>query len=94
MKKKSVFYFGAVFAGLVGIIGSYFGKQYSKDDSLLVLSAHADVAPWAWGFGDGGGGDGDGGGGSGGCSDGDSGDGSDGSDGGGGGDGGDGGDGD
>ena len=71
MKKRSLFYLGAVLTGLAGIVGSYFGKQYSKEDSLLVSSAHADVAPWAWGFGDGGGvGGGDG---SGGCSDGDSG---------------------
>ena len=67
MKKRSLFYLGAVLTGLAGIVGSYFGKQYSKEDSLLVSSAHADVAPWAWGF-DGGSTDG-----SGGCSDGDSG---------------------
>ena len=83
MKKRSLFYLGAVLTGLAGIVGSYFGKQYSKEDSLLVSSAHADVAPWSWGFGDGDGGDG-----SGGCSDGDSGGGADGGSGDGGGGGG------
>lgn len=69
-KKKTSFLLGILITGILGTIGGYVNSNYSKNSSLFVTIAKADI-PGSSGFGgDGGsGGDGGDGGGSGGdCS--------------------------
>lgn len=65
IRKRTLFFISILFAGLLGVLNNHIRTNYSKNDSLLVPTAHADIGGWDWtvpgACGDGGGGCGCGG---------------------------------
>jgi hypothetical protein len=70
VKKRTLFFVGLVVTSLVQAFSQHLRSNFSKEESLLLPTAHADAQIWNWG--DGGGAGGAGGDGCGGCSGGDS----------------------
>jgi hypothetical protein len=48
VKKRTLLFLSIVVAGLWGILSNYIRTNYSKHDSLLISSAHADVQDYDW----------------------------------------------
>lgn len=50
IKNKVLFFLGIFITGLVGVVSGLVrtNTNFSKDNSLLIPTAHADVALWDW----------------------------------------------
>jgi|GEM_PF-3865139 len=51
VKKRALFFLSITISGLFGIVISHIRSNYSKDDSLLIPTAHANLAKYTWGYG-------------------------------------------
>lgn len=47
-RKKTLFLVSMLITGLVSIVAGSLRSNYSKDDSLLLTEAHADLAYYGW----------------------------------------------